>query len=304
MKILLLGKNGQVGWELQRSLAPLGKLVALDRHSREFCGDLADLTNLAETVRRLRPDVIVNAAAYTGVDQAELHGDMAHAVNALAPQLLAREAQRIGAWLVHYSTDYVFNGAGNDPWTEDDIPAPLNIYGKTKLDGEQLISANCEKYLIFRTSWVYGLRGNNFAKKILKLAVERDQLKVIDDQIGAPTGADLIADVTAHAVYRAIQSSSAGDSGIYHLAAKGEISWHGYADWLVGRALEMNMPLKVTRESIHGVPTGAFPQGAVRPHNSRLDTGKLALKFGLVMPDWRDGLVRTFQELAMSGSQS
>src|SRR6185312_3495590 len=194
MKILLLGKNGQVGWELQRSLGVLGELVALGRRSPELCGDLANLQGLALTVQTVRPDVIVNAAAHTAVDKAESEPELARTLNALAPGVLAQEAAKLGALLVHYSTDYVFDGSGTRPWMETDTPAPLNVYGQTKLEGERLIQTACPRHLIFRTSWVYGARGNNFAKTMLRLAQERERLTVIDDQVGAPTGADLLAD--------------------------------------------------------------------------------------------------------------
>ena len=225
MKILLFGKNGQVGWELQRSLAPLGELVALDADSRELCGDFTDLDGLVRTVRAVAPDVIVNAAAHTAVDKAESEPELVRTLNALAPAVLAQEAQRCNAWLVHYSTDYVFDGSGDRPWRETDATAPLSVYGATKLEGEQLIRQAACRHLIFRTSWVYGARGGNFAKTMLRLAQERDRLTVIDDQIGAPTGADLLADVTAHALRTARQQPEL--SGLYHLVAAGETSWHG-----------------------------------------------------------------------------
>ena len=208
MKVLLLGKNGQVGWELQRSLAPLGELVALDRHSTledGGCGDLNDLDGLRETVTRLRPDVIVNAAAHTAVDKAESEPELARALNAAAPGVLAEAAHAVGALLVHYSTDYVFDGSGTAPWTEDAATGPLSVYGQTKLEGEQLIAASGARHLIFRTSWVYAARGGNFAKTMLRLAQERERLTVIDDQFGAPTGAELIADVTAHAIRQTLR---------------------------------------------------------------------------------------------------
>lgn len=225
MRILLLGKGGQVGWELQRSLAPLGTLVALDFDSADHCGDFTNLQGLAETIRTLKPDVIVNAAAYTAVDMAEGEPDLARLINALAPATLAHEATKIGALLVHYSTDYVFDGSGTAPWQETDATGPLSVYGQTKLEGEQLIAQNCPRHLIFRTSWVYAARGGNFAKTMLKLAKERDMLKVIDDQIGAPTGADLLADVTAHATRSVLARPE--KVGTYHLAASGHTSWHG-----------------------------------------------------------------------------
>ena len=228
MKILLLGKNGQVGWELQRALAPLGELLALDRQGYEgFCGDLSDLDGLARTIRQFKPDVLVNAAAYTAVDKAESEAEQAHTINALAAGLLAEEAKALDAWLIHYSTDYVFNGSGEKPWQETDATAPLGVYGATKLQGEQLIQASHCKHLIFRTSWVFGARGNNFAKTMLRLAKERDSLNVINDQIGSPTGAELLADVTAHALRVAVQQPDV--SGLYHLVAQGTVSWFDYA---------------------------------------------------------------------------
>ncbi|MDX8385158.1 MAG: dTDP-4-dehydrorhamnose reductase, partial [Gallionella sp.] len=205
MKILLFGKNGQVGWELQRSLAPLGELIALDRSSTKWCGDLTNLDGIAETIRSVAPDVIVNAAAHTAVDKAESETALAQTLNALAPGVMAKEAAAINAWLIHYSTDYVFDGAGENPRQENDPVAPLSVYGSTKLAGEQRIQQSGCKHLIFRTSWVYATRGGNFAKTMLRLAQERDKLSVINDQVGAPTGADLIADVTAHAIRSVFQ---------------------------------------------------------------------------------------------------
>ena len=294
MKILLFGKNGQVGWELQRSLAPLGQLTALDHDSREGCGLFTDLEGLAATVRRVAPDVIVNAAAYTAVDKAEAEPELAKTINALAPGVLADEAQKLGAWLVHYSTDYVFDGSGERPWLETDTTAPLNVYGRTKHEGE-LAVARCVRHLIFRTSWVYAARGANFAKTMLRLAQERDQLKVIDDQIGAPTGAELLADVTAQAI-RSVQSQPAL-AGLYHLAAGGETSWHGYAQFLIERAREAGQPIRVKPEAIAAVPSSAFSTPAQRPLNSRLDTHKLQASFGLTLPDWRLGVERVLMEV-------
>ena len=277
MKILLLGKNGQVGWELQRSLTPLGEVIALDARSTEYCGDLANLQGLAETVDALKPTVIVNAAAYTAVDRAESESDLARTINALAPGVLAEAAQRCGAWLVHYSTDYVFDGSGSKPWCESDPTGPLSVYGQTKLEGEQLIATNCTQYLIFRTSWVYAARGSNFAKTMLRLAKERDHLTVIDDQIGAPTGADLLADVTAHSICCAIMNPQL--AGLYHLVAGGETSWHGYAKFVIAQSKAAGMDLKTTMDKIVAVPTTDFPTPATRPYNSRLDTTKLQKTF-------------------------
>lgn len=295
MKILLLGRNGQLGWELQRSLAPLGELISLDRNSTNPCGDLAALDDLSETVRTLRPDVIVNAAAHTAVDKAESEPELALALNALAPARLAQEANRIGAWLFHYSTDYVFDGSGTKPWSETDVASPLNVYGRTKLEGEQLIAAACERHVIFRTSWVYASRGGNFAKTMLRLAQERERLTVIDDQHGAPTGADLLADVTAHAIRHVTQRPS--DAGLYHLAAAGETSWHDYAEYVLATARQLKPELKLLAREIAPVPTTAFPTPAKRPHNSRLNCSRLERSFGLAMPGWQRGVCRMLTEI-------
>ncbi len=294
MKILLLGKNGQVGWELQRSLSVLGELTALDRHSVP-CGDLSQAERLLETVRALRPDVIVNAAAHTAVDKAESEVDLARTLNATAPAALAQAAAQTGAWLVHYSTDYVFDGSGRQPWREDAATGPLSVYGQTKLEGEQAIAASGCKHLIFRTSWIYAARGGNFAKTMLRLAQERERLTVIDDQRGAPTGADLIADVTAHAIRTALQRPEL--SGLYHLVAGGETTWHGYASHVIARAREMRPELAWKVGEIAPVPTSAFPTPARRPLNSRLDTNKFQQAFGLVLPDWMIGVARMLKEI-------
>ena len=294
-KILLLGKNGQVGWELQRSLAPLGEVIALDSRSTEYCGDLTDLAGLVNTVDALKPDVIVNAAAHTAVDKAESEPELARTVNALAPGVLAEAAQRCGAWLVHYSTDYVFDGSGERPWLETDATGPLSVYGRTKLEGEQRIAAACENHLIFRTSWVYAARGGNFAKTMLRLAKERDRLTVINDQFGAPTGADLLADVTAHAIRSAVAQPQL--AGLYHLVAAGETTWHGYAHFVIEHAARVGVTLKTTPENIDSVPTSAFPTPATRPHNSRLDTHRLQAAFGLTLPNWRQGVARMLTEI-------
>ena len=302
MKILLLGKNGQVGWELQRSLAPLGEVIALDRHSADLCGDLGNLPGLVATVQAVRPDVIVNAAAHTAVDQAESEPALARSLNALAPGVLAQEAARLGAWLVHYSTDYVFDGSGSRPWAEADAPAPLSVYGQSKLEGEQLIQAACRQHLILRTSWVYAARGGNFAKTMLRLARERESLSVIDDQFGAPTGAELLADVTAHAIRHLLQHP--GDAGLYHLSASGETSWCGYANYVLAQAeyaqaaikeiANRRPPLK-TRVATP-IPSSAYPTPARRPLNSRLDTRKLQTTFGLTLPPWQQGVARMLAE--------
>ena len=295
IKILLLGKNGQVGWELQRSLAPLGELIALDAKSADYCGDFTNLEGLAQTIRAVAPAVIVNAAAHTAVDKAESEPDLARTINALAPAVLANEAKRIGAWLVHYSTDYVFDGSGETPRLETDVTAPLSVYGNTKLEGENAIIASGCQHLIFRTSWVYAARGGNFAKTMLKLAQERDALKIINDQIGAPTGADLLADVTAHAIRKALTASEV--SGLYHLVASGETSWHGYASFVIELARQAGVDIKVAADAIQAVPTTAFPTPAKRPLNSRLNNNKLQNTFDLTLPDWQSGVTRLLVEI-------
>jgi dTDP-4-dehydrorhamnose reductase len=297
MKILLLGKNGQVGWELQRSLAPLGEVLALDRQSTTHCGDLSQPERLAQTVREWRPDVIVNAAAHTAVDKAESEPDLARCLNATAPAALAQAAAEVGAWLVHYSTDYVFNGQGDLPWQEGDATGPLSVYGQTKLEGEQAIAASGCKHLIFRTSWVYAARGGNFAKTMLRLAAERERLTVINDQHGAPTGADLIADVTAHAIRQVMANSAPTLAGIYHLVASGETTWHGYASHVISQARNIQPELGMKVSDIAPVPTSAFPTPAQRPLNSRLSTHKLQQAFGLVLPPWQQGVNRMLAEI-------
>jgi len=289
LNILLLGANGQVGWELQRSLAPLGNLHAADRSQ----ADLEHPDRLMVLVDQVQPDVIVNAAAHTAVDRAESEPELAHAINAEAPGLLARLAAERGAWLVHYSTDYVFDGSGTRPWTEDDPTGPISVYGRTKLAGEDAIRASGARHLIFRISWVYASRGGNFARTMLRLGAERETLRVIDDQIGAPTGADLIADVTAHALRQAMAQ---GITGTFHLAPAGHTSWHGYAQFVfeAARRLKPEMPLKV--QTVEAIPTTAYPTPAQRPLNSRLDTTRLQATFGLQLPHWHTGVLRMLHE--------
>lgn len=294
MKLLLLGKGGQVGWELQRSLAPLGELVALDFDSTDFHADFSRPEQLADTVLKVRPDVIVNAAAHTAVDKAESEPEFARKLNATSPGVVAEAAQQIGALMVHYSTDYVFDGSGSAPWKEDDATGPLSVYGQTKLEGEQLVAQHCARHLIFRTSWVYAARGGNFAKTMLRLAKERDKLTVIDDQFGAPTGAELLADVTAHAIRATLQDPT--KAGLYHAIAGGETTWHGYARFVLGLAQQAGVELKAGPDAVEAVPTSAFPTPAKRPHNSRLDTTKLQTTFGLRLPPWQDGVARMLRE--------
>ncbi|SCX72724.1 dTDP-4-dehydrorhamnose reductase [Variovorax sp. EL159] len=294
MKLLLLGKGGQVGWELQRSLAPLGELIALDFDSTDFNADFSRPEQLAETVLKVRPDVVVNAAAHTAVDKAESEPEFARKLNATSPGVVAEAAQQIGALMVHYSTDYVFDGSGSKPWKEDDATGPLSVYGQTKLEGEQLVAKHCAKHLIFRTSWVYAARGGNFAKTMLRLAKERDKLTVIDDQFGAPTGAELLADVTAHAIRATLQDP--GKAGLYHAIAGGETTWYGYARFVLEMAQEAGVELKAGPQAVEAVPTSAFPTPATRPHNSRLDTTKLQTTFGLRLPPWQEGVARMLRE--------
>ena len=285
MKILLLGKNGQVGWELQRSLAPLGEVLALDRNSTSHCGDLSNLEGLADTVRVFRPDVVVNAAAYTAVDKAESDQSTANLINALAPEVLARACAAIGAYLVHFSTDYVFDGTGQKPWLESDATGPLNVYGHSKLAGEKGIAKQGAKHVIFRTSWVYGTEGGNFAKTMLRLAQEREKMAVINDQFGAPTGAALLADITALCLQRDHHLS-----GIYHLAAAGETTWHAYAKYVLQQAQSLKPSLKYTVKEVAAVATTEFPTPAARPLNSRLNCSQLENALQLKLPAWQTGV--------------
>lgn len=299
MRILLLGRNGQVGWELQRALAPLGELIALGSNAAanppNLCGSLNDLDGLAETVRSLHPDVIVNAAAHTAVDKAESEPELAQSVNALAPGVLATEANKLGAWLIHYSTDYVFDGSGIAPWAETDATSPLGVYGQTKLEGERLIAANTPKHIILRTSWVYAARGGNFAKTMLRLAAERASLTVIDDQFGAPTSAELLADVTAHAIRAAVAKPEL--VGLYHCVAAGETNWHGYAQFVLETAQALGHALKSGPTQVAPTSTASYPTPARRPLNSRMNTTKFREAFGLTLPHWQIGVARMLTEI-------
>lgn len=298
MNILLFGKTGQVGWELQRALAPLGHVIAVDVHSTDYCGDFSNPEGVAETVRRVRPDVIVNAAAHTAVDKAESERDFAQLLNATSVEAIAREAAAIDAWLVHYSTDYVFPGSGETPWRETDEPSPLNVYGETKLAGEKAIQQYCPKHLIFRTSWVFAAKGNNFAKTMLKLAKERETLSIIGDQFGAPTGAELLADCTAHAIRTALRKPDV--AGLYHLVASGTTSWHAFAQLVFAEARAAGISLAV--KNVNAIATEAYPTPAKRPHNSRLNTEKFTREFDLVLPHWETGVKRMLAELFAAGS--
>ena len=295
MNILLFGKSGQVGWELQRSLSVLGHVTALDFDSQDYCGDFTNPDGIAQTVRALKPGVIVNAAAHTAVDKAETEPELAQLLNATTPGVLADEAARLSAWLVHYSTDYVFDGSGSRPWVETDAPAPLSVYGRTKWEGEQRIQQSGAKYLIFRTSWVYAARGGNFAKTMLRLAQERERLTVIDDQWGAPTGADLLADVTAHALRHLQQRPQ--DGGLYHCVAAGETNWNLYAKEVLAKAALAQPAIKLKATEVAPVPTSAFPTPAARPLNSRLNTSRLQNTFGITLPPWQQGVARMLREI-------
>ncbi|WP_459948702.1 dTDP-4-dehydrorhamnose reductase [Denitratisoma sp. agr-D3] len=281
--LLILGSQGQVGWELQRALAPLGKVVAWGRHE----ADLSQPTSLARQIDTLAPALIVNAAAYTAVDKAESEAALARRINAEAPGVIAQAATRCGARLIQYSTDYVFAGDLERPYREDDATAPRSVYGGSKQAGEAAVLAASANHLVLRTAWVYGRHGNNFAKTILRLAREKDHLQVVNDQFGAPTPASLVADVTAHVVARLLRSAPPVPGGLYHLTASGHTSWHGFAQAIVSQAQALGAELKLRAEAIEAIPTSDYPLPAPRPANSRLDCGKLANVFGLHLPAWQ-----------------
>lgn len=292
MHVLLFGKNGQVGWELHRALAPLGHITAVDFDSTDYCGDFTNPAGVAETVRLLKPDMIVNAAAYTAVDKAESERALAQLLNATSVAAIAKEAEALGAWLVHYSTDYVFDGSGERSWVESDHTAPLNVYGETKLAGEHA-AVLCTRHLIFRTSWVYAARGANFARTMLRFGKERSEMSIINDQFGAPTGAELLADCTAHAIRIAQYKPEV--AGLYHLVASGTTTWFDYAQLVFAKAREAGVELSVMQ--FNAVPASEFPTPAKRPHNSRLDTSKFQRTFSLVLPDWTVGVERMLVEI-------
>lgn len=294
MRILLTGKDGQVGFELQRALAPLGEVIAVDRQD---C-DLANPDAIRQVLAWAQPDVIVNPAAYTAVDKAESEPELAQAINGVAPGLLGNEAARRGALVVHYSTDYVFDGAKEEAYCEDDAPNPQSEYGKSKLAGERALQASGADHLIFRTSWVFGAHGGNFAKTMLRLAGEREGLKVVADQFGAPTSAALLADVTAQVLGRYQREGRASfPFGLYHLAAGGCTSWHEYAKTVIRAALSAGKPLKLTVDQVLPITTADYPLPAPRPNNSRLDTSRLCQTFGLKLPDWQSGLDHVLQQI-------
>ena len=296
MKILLFGGSGQVGWELQRSLSLLGSVtVAGVDGGQTLAADFCRPETLAAVVAQVRPDVIVNAAAHTAVDRCESEPELARAINASAPAVLAQAAEEAGAWLVHYSTDYVFDGSGAAPWREGDATGPLSVYGATKLEGEQAIRASGCRHFIVRTSWVHSARGGNFARTMLRLAAEREALSVIDDQFGAPTSAELLADATAHMLRRIGQGHEL--AGTYHVAAAGVCTWHEYACYAIDFARAHGHSVRVSPDAIVAVPTSHYPTPARRPANSRLDTSKWRAAFDLSLPDWQAGVARTLTEM-------
>lgn len=294
MKILLLGKNGQVGWELQRALAPLGEVIALDRHGvNSWCGDMSQPDAIYQTVIGMKPDVVVNASAYTAVDLAETETELADIINHQAVQKLAQACSEVDSLLVHYSTDYVFNGLGQIPFNENDNLNPVNTYGKTKAAGENAIKASDCRYLILRTSWVYAAKGKNFLKTMLMLGQQRETLSIIHDQIGAPTSAELIADITAHAINQVLHDAE--KLGVYHLVASGETSWYEYANFIFTHARLLGKDLKL--QHVKPITSSEYPTPATRPLNSRLRNEKLQRVFNLHLPHWQEHVRRTLTEL-------
>jgi len=293
MKLLLTGKNGQIGFELRRTLAPLGEVVAV---GTDEC-DLSNQEAIRQLIRTVRPDVIVNPAAYTAVDKAESESELAHAVNAEAPLIIGEEAARLGAFVVHYSTDYVFDGFKQDAYTEADAANPQCVYGQTKCDGELALAAAHPCHLILRTSWVVGVHGNNFAKNMLRLAAERDSLSVVADQWGAPTSAALLADLTAHLIRQQQAGRENFPYGLYHAVAGGETNWCDYARFVIAQALAAGKPMKAGPESIQAISTVDYPTPAKRPANSRLDATLFKNTFGLELPHWRQGLQHILEQI-------
>ncbi|WP_284973126.1 dTDP-4-dehydrorhamnose reductase [Atlantibacter hermannii] len=293
MRILLLGKNGQVGWELQRSLVTLGQVIAIDSKQSDLCGDLTNLSGIKETLAIVKPDIVVNAAAYTAVDKAESEPELTKIINHKAIELLAKETAKTSTLLVHYSTDYVFDGSGHHFRNENDITNPLNIYGRTKRDGELAIVQNNPNHLIFRTSWVISSRGHNFVKTILRLAKEKEELSIVDDQYGAPTSAELIADNTSLAIRTHIYRDSL--PGIYHLVARGKTTWVDFASEILLIAKKHGFESKVRK--INGIPTQFYSTPARRPLNSRLNNNKFQDAFNSNLPDWSVGLERIICEI-------
>lgn len=297
-KIILLGANGQLGHQLAVQLQQFGDVKALTRAEADLANPAALRKALTDLAQTFKPTVIVNAAAYTAVDKAQAETKLAHAVNAESPAVLAELAKEWDATLVHYSTDYVFDGSGTQPWQESDATHPLSVYGQTKRDGELALAAQCPKHLILRTSWVVGPHGGNFLKTMLRLAAERDALRVVADQIGAPTSTELLAEVTV-ALLQAMRNAADNDTrwGVYHLAAAGEVAWHGYAQHVIAGALLRGAKLKVTPEAVSPITTTEYPVPAPRPLNSRLNTHKLQTTFGITLPAWQVGVDAILDQL-------
>jgi dTDP-4-dehydrorhamnose reductase len=293
VKIVLFGMNGQVGWELQRALAPLGDVVCVGRSGESMRADFSNPDTVLQILQQTSPTVIVNAAAYTAVDMAEEDSENAMKTNAHTPAILAAEAKKQGALLLHFSTEYVFDGKGERPWLETDVAAPLNVYGMSKLEGEQLIAKSGCQNLIFRTSWVYASRGKNFIKTMVKLLQERDELSVVSDQVGAPTGAALLADIASHAIRATLIDSKLG--GLYHVAAAGETSWYEYACYIASQIKTANPNAKIAQ--IKSILSSSYPQRAQRPINSRMNTEKFRTSFNLNLPQWRQGVDHSLKEL-------
>lgn len=294
MKLLLTGCNGQVGFELQRSLAPVAEVIAIGRAD---C-DLADAAALRALIQQIKPDGIINPAAYTAVDKAESNAMLATKINVDAPRIMGEEAAKLGAFVFHYSTDYVFEGVGEQFYKETDATNPQNVYGHSKLQGEQALLSTCPRSLIMRTSWVVGAHGGNFAKTMLRLASERDSLSVVADQFGAPTSAALLADVTAQLVARIKASAGATfPYGLYHVAASGVTSWHEYARFVIAQAINSGKPVKVTPDMIKPISSADYPVPAKRPANSRLDTSLFQNTFDLRLPDWKQGVAHVLQQI-------
>jgi len=286
MKILVTGKNGQVGFELMRSLAPLGTVVGVDI---DEC-DLQDILVVERLLDKVQPELIVNPAAYTAVDKAESEPALAHSINAKAPEVMAQYAGRHNIPIIHYSTDYVFDGLKEGEYLETDEVNPQSVYGKTKALGEAAVRNNAPKHIILRTSWVFGSHGGNFLKTILKLAQERDKLSIVSDQVGSPTSAALLADVTAEIVKQLFEPGAVQKYGTYHLVSDGETSWHGYAQMVVAIANALEVKTKISSDSIQPIKTADYPLPAPRPANSRLDTTKIKNVFMLTLPSWQDGV--------------
>lgn len=293
LKILLTGKNGQVGFELNSSLPKLGKILAV---GRKDC-NLNDVDSLRDLIHNYRPNIIINAAAYTEVDKAEKENTLARAINEVAPRILAEEAQKLGSFLIHFSTDYVFDGLKQKAYVEEDLPKPINIYGATKLAGELAVQNHCNQYLILRTSWVVGSHGNNFIKKILDFALSHDKLNIVNDQFGSPTSAKLLSDLTCVLIERYMREGKNFPFGLYHLSATGKTNWHQYACHVISRARILKKKIKVAPDKIKGVPSSEYKRDAKRPCNSVLNTEKFQKVFNINIPSWQKGVDEVIDEM-------